>query len=346
MSQRSEPEAQLWLDKSELSELLAELSSAVDRADHDRIAACYTEDSYDDHGTFKGTGREFAAFIRDSPRHERHAPSPGAVRVRREGRPGLGGDVLRLPRRHRAFNGLRLWPLRGLFPARRRGVEAGLPPGRARHRARRRRRHGVLAADSGAGRSELRPRPASRRRGSTERGLSPLFSLPGQLFEPVGRRLAERCVAERGKPTPASPRSWGVLPDHRVGLEAFGPPRCACSPGPRCRCGRRAPRARSPCRCPSPTSAGQVVCDDLPVARRIGGADVKRAVGDDGVRSWCRPQGRAGHRGTGTTRAPTSVIGLDVCPVGRIGDRFISASLRLPHVFTRRTRGQAPSRTG
>jgi ketosteroid isomerase-like protein len=66
VSQRSEPHVQVWLDKSELAELLAVLSSAVDRADHDRIAACYTEDSYDDHGTFKGSGREFAAFIRDS----------------------------------------------------------------------------------------------------------------------------------------------------------------------------------------------------------------------------------------------------------------------------------------
>jgi ketosteroid isomerase-like protein len=50
-------------DKQELAELLAILSSAVDRGDRDRIASCYTEDSFDDHGTFKGTGQEFADFV-------------------------------------------------------------------------------------------------------------------------------------------------------------------------------------------------------------------------------------------------------------------------------------------
>jgi hypothetical protein len=51
------------IDKQELAELIAILSSAVDRADRDRIASCYTEDSFDDHGTFKGTGQEFADFV-------------------------------------------------------------------------------------------------------------------------------------------------------------------------------------------------------------------------------------------------------------------------------------------
>jgi ketosteroid isomerase-like protein len=51
------------IDKQELAELLAVLSSAVDRADRDRIASCYTEDSFDDHGTFKGTGQQFADFV-------------------------------------------------------------------------------------------------------------------------------------------------------------------------------------------------------------------------------------------------------------------------------------------
>lgn len=54
---------QNWVDKNELAELLAVLSSAADRADHDRIVACYAEDSYDDHGTFKGSGRQFADFV-------------------------------------------------------------------------------------------------------------------------------------------------------------------------------------------------------------------------------------------------------------------------------------------
>lgn len=60
-----EPSAALhrWLDKAELDELVAVLSSAVDRGDRERIEACYTDDSYDDHGSFKGTGAAFAEFV-------------------------------------------------------------------------------------------------------------------------------------------------------------------------------------------------------------------------------------------------------------------------------------------
>jgi hypothetical protein len=54
---------QAWIAKSELAQLVAVLSSAVDRADRARIASCYTEDSYDDHGVFKGSGAEFADLI-------------------------------------------------------------------------------------------------------------------------------------------------------------------------------------------------------------------------------------------------------------------------------------------
>jgi hypothetical protein len=56
-------DTQAWRDKLELAELVAILSSAVDRGDQDRIASCYTADSFDDHGTFKGTGQEFAEFV-------------------------------------------------------------------------------------------------------------------------------------------------------------------------------------------------------------------------------------------------------------------------------------------
>jgi hypothetical protein len=55
--------APLWMDKLELAELLADLSSAVDRADRPRVESCYSPDSFDDHGTFRGTGREFAEFV-------------------------------------------------------------------------------------------------------------------------------------------------------------------------------------------------------------------------------------------------------------------------------------------
>jgi SnoaL-like domain len=62
-----------WSDKLALAELVAVLSSAVDRADPERIASCYTEDSFDDHGTFKGTGAEFAAFVsRPGPMRTMH----------------------------------------------------------------------------------------------------------------------------------------------------------------------------------------------------------------------------------------------------------------------------------
>lgn len=54
---------QRWVDKAALAELVAILSAAVDRADRQEIIACYAEDSYDDHGAFKGSGREFAEMI-------------------------------------------------------------------------------------------------------------------------------------------------------------------------------------------------------------------------------------------------------------------------------------------
>jgi SnoaL-like domain len=54
---------QEWLDKLALTELLAVLSAAVDRGDREAIIACYAEESYDDHGAFKGSGREFAEMI-------------------------------------------------------------------------------------------------------------------------------------------------------------------------------------------------------------------------------------------------------------------------------------------
>jgi hypothetical protein len=66
-------DAHTWIDKLALAELLAVLSSAVDRAERARIASCYTEDSFDDHGTFKGTGAAFAEFVcRPGPMRSMH----------------------------------------------------------------------------------------------------------------------------------------------------------------------------------------------------------------------------------------------------------------------------------
>jgi hypothetical protein len=73
MEEPMSDEMQAWRDKLELAELVATLSSAVDRGDRARIASCYTEDSYDDHGTFKGTGQEFAEFVsRPGPMSSMH----------------------------------------------------------------------------------------------------------------------------------------------------------------------------------------------------------------------------------------------------------------------------------
>jgi len=54
---------QEWVDKLALTELLAVLSAAVDRGDREKIVDCYAEESYDDHGAFKGSGQEFAEMI-------------------------------------------------------------------------------------------------------------------------------------------------------------------------------------------------------------------------------------------------------------------------------------------
>jgi hypothetical protein len=50
-------------DRAALQDLLATLVRADERGDYELIASCYTEDSYDDHGRFRGTGREFADYI-------------------------------------------------------------------------------------------------------------------------------------------------------------------------------------------------------------------------------------------------------------------------------------------
>ncbi len=63
MEQTESAGGQTWRDKFELAELLAILSSAMDRGDAERVGACYAERSFDDHGAFKGSGSEFAAFI-------------------------------------------------------------------------------------------------------------------------------------------------------------------------------------------------------------------------------------------------------------------------------------------
>jgi ketosteroid isomerase-like protein len=65
----------LIADRLELSDLLARLSRAVDRADHAAIVDCYAEDSYDEHGSgYQGSGRGFADYICGG------SPTSGAAR--------------------------------------------------------------------------------------------------------------------------------------------------------------------------------------------------------------------------------------------------------------------------
>jgi hypothetical protein len=61
------PDLETLADKQALTELVAALERAVDRMDRDGILACYGEKSFDDHGRWRGTGQEFAAFICDNP---------------------------------------------------------------------------------------------------------------------------------------------------------------------------------------------------------------------------------------------------------------------------------------
>jgi SnoaL-like domain len=63
----SAPNLHLIADKLELAELVARIARAVDRKDRDGIKACYAEKSFDDHGRFRGSGDEFAAWVADNP---------------------------------------------------------------------------------------------------------------------------------------------------------------------------------------------------------------------------------------------------------------------------------------
>ena len=50
-------------DRAAIQDVLMRFSRGLDRLDEALLASCFHEDSYDDHGHFKGTGAEFAAFI-------------------------------------------------------------------------------------------------------------------------------------------------------------------------------------------------------------------------------------------------------------------------------------------
>ncbi|OBI16065.1 nuclear transport factor 2 family protein [Mycobacterium sp. E2497] len=59
--------ADRWITTCELTDLVARLCRAMDRLDEAAIAACYSDPSFDDHGAFKGSGQDFAAYLCASP---------------------------------------------------------------------------------------------------------------------------------------------------------------------------------------------------------------------------------------------------------------------------------------
>ncbi len=51
------------IDKQEIYEVLCTYCRGVDRCDADLVRSAYHEDSYDDHGYWKGRGQDFAPFV-------------------------------------------------------------------------------------------------------------------------------------------------------------------------------------------------------------------------------------------------------------------------------------------
>jgi hypothetical protein len=51
------------LDHHEITQTLKEYCHGCDRCDEERMASVYLEDGFDDHGNFKGPGREFAHLM-------------------------------------------------------------------------------------------------------------------------------------------------------------------------------------------------------------------------------------------------------------------------------------------
>lgn len=72
-------------DKDEIRDVIMRYSRGVDRADEEIVRSCYHADSHDDHGHFKGTGHDFAAFIVESlpsrTHHSTHATTNCLIEI-------------------------------------------------------------------------------------------------------------------------------------------------------------------------------------------------------------------------------------------------------------------------
>ena len=64
-------------DKQEIRDVLMRYGRGVDRLDEDLLRSCYHDDSFDDHGHWKGNGQDFAAFIVESLRERSHHTTHG-----------------------------------------------------------------------------------------------------------------------------------------------------------------------------------------------------------------------------------------------------------------------------
>ncbi|MEM7124236.1 MAG: nuclear transport factor 2 family protein [Pseudomonadota bacterium] len=70
-------QSQAVADKQAIHDVIMRFSRGLDRLDEALLKSCFHADSHDDHGHFKGSGHEFAAFIvkslRDRTHHTTHA---------------------------------------------------------------------------------------------------------------------------------------------------------------------------------------------------------------------------------------------------------------------------------
>jgi SnoaL-like domain len=60
----SDEQIHALLDKQELTDLVTRVSRSVDRCDDELLLSCYHPDAFDDHGTFKGSPKDFLAHLK------------------------------------------------------------------------------------------------------------------------------------------------------------------------------------------------------------------------------------------------------------------------------------------
>ena len=84
-------QVQALLDKQSIYEVLVTYCRGVDRCDEDLIRSAFHDDSYDDHGYWKGPGHELAPFLADRLRNANSATTHSVTNVLIE----LDGDLAR-----------------------------------------------------------------------------------------------------------------------------------------------------------------------------------------------------------------------------------------------------------